>query len=404
VPDGAYVITGGLGALGLEVAKWLVDRGARHLVLVARRMRDDASAAIADMIARGARVDVELLDVADRDAVERLFAKLRGNAVRGVVHAAGVIDDGMLCQQTWARFETVLAPKVSGALNVHLASRDAPLDFFVLFSSGAAVFPSPGQGNYAAANAFLDALAAHRRALGLPALAIDWGAWAEIGLAAQVAKARGRITAAGDGVTALSPKRGIAALEHAMTLAPSRIVAIDIEWPTVFARFAGTSCPPLLRALERENGTSATKAPAGGALADKLRASPADRRKPELIAYVRAQVGRVLSLDDGAPLPLHKPLRDFGMDSLMAVELRNGIGKALGKPLPVTALFDHPTIDALAGYVLRDVLALDDAPRTETKSPATNAVADAEWAQIEALSTGELLSALDSELDALDEV
>ena len=179
-PDGTYLLTGGLGDLGLLVAGWLVGRGARNVVLLGRSDPGvEAGAVIAELEQGGARVLVARADVTHESELVRALKELQSELppVCGVIHAAGMLDDGILMNQSWERFAPVLAPKVQGAWNLHRLTRDLPLDFFVLFSSAASLLGSPGQGNYAAANAFLDALAHHRRGLGLPALSINWGPW-----------------------------------------------------------------------------------------------------------------------------------------------------------------------------------------------------------------------------------
>ena len=199
-PDGTYLITGGLGAVGLHVARRLVQRGARHIVLVGRTAPSrDAAVAIDTMRALGATVVVSAADVARRDQMAAVLREIATSLppLRGVVHAAGVVDDGVFIQQTWQRFESVLAPKIDGAWHLHELTLDSELDFFVLCSSVASVFGSPGQGAYAAGNAFLDALAARRRANGQVGLSVNWGAWAGGGMAERVtAHGRARVLSA----------------------------------------------------------------------------------------------------------------------------------------------------------------------------------------------------------------
>ena len=185
--EGSYLITGGLTGLGLATARWLVSQRARYLVLAGRSApSEEARLAIGEMERAGARVLVVQADVSRREDVDRLLGQIDGTGVplRGVIHAAGTFDDGVLLEQRWERFEKVMAAKVAGAWNLHQATRGIPLDFFVAYSSGASLLGSTGQGNYAAANSFLDGLAGYRQSLGLPGLAINWGPWAEVGRSA----------------------------------------------------------------------------------------------------------------------------------------------------------------------------------------------------------------------------
>ncbi|NJQ96784.1 MAG: SDR family NAD(P)-dependent oxidoreductase [Hydrococcus sp. CSU_1_8] len=195
--DGSYLITGGLGALGLQIGRWLVQQGAKHLILTGRNQPSQEARETIDQLEKiGTRVNVVQADVSNFDDVKRIIASSPHLPVspspclplRGIIHAAGVLDDGVLLKQNWERFDRVLAPKVRGAWNLHLATQNLPLDFFVCFSSIASLLGSPGQGNYAAANAFMDALAHYRRGLGLPGLTINWGVWADVGMAAQLSE------------------------------------------------------------------------------------------------------------------------------------------------------------------------------------------------------------------------
>ena len=211
--DGTYLITGGWGGLGLLTAGWLVERGARELVLLGRGAPSgQALERIQGWERAGARVRVVRADVANFDEMARMIAEI-GSPLRGVVHAAGVLADGVLLEQTWERFTTVMAPKVEGAWNLHRLTRGAPLDFFVMYSSAASVFGSAGQANHAAANAFLDVLAQQRRAEGLPALSVNWGAWSEVGAAADGGM-EARMSLQGMGV--IAPRQGMELLRKAL--------------------------------------------------------------------------------------------------------------------------------------------------------------------------------------------
>ncbi len=251
-PNATYLVTGGLGALGLQVARWLVERGARHVVLAGRH---DPSPAARQAIERlqhsGAQVMAAQADISEAEQVRALLAAIEQTMppLRGIVHAAGVLDDGVLLQQNRERFETVMAPKIWGAWLLHDLTRDLPLDFFVLYSSAAALFGSAGQGNYAAANAFLDALAHQRRAEGLPALSINWGAWAEAGMAATVDHNRRQWTQRGFGL--IAPDQGIQALGQALRLGIPQVAVLPIDWPQLLQHFPDGSVPAFLSDVAR---------------------------------------------------------------------------------------------------------------------------------------------------------
>ncbi len=252
--DGTYLVTGGLGGLGLKVARWLADRGARRLVLVGRsEASQEARSQMEDLERAGVQVVARRCDVANRQQVASLLSDIRGGSspLRGIFHLAGVLDDGVLREQTRERFDRVMASKVLGAWHLHELTREDPLEQFVLFSSAAALLGSPGQGNYAAANAFLDALAHHRRWEKRPALSVNWGAWAEVGMAARLGEAEGRRMSAA-GVGSIEPLRGLLVLEH--LLAEDRIQAgvLPINWSKFFERIPPGSEPPWLSEIARE--------------------------------------------------------------------------------------------------------------------------------------------------------
>jgi len=354
--DATYLVTGGLGALGLASARWLVDQGARHVVLAGRSAPDaDAVRSVGEMEAAGAEVRVVTADVSREEDVRRLLAGVAAAMppLRGILHSAGVLDDGVLLQQDWARFARVMAPKVQGAWNLHVLSRGMPLDFFILYSSAASLLGSPGQGNYAAANAFLDGLAHHRRAQGLRATSINWGAWGDSGMAAaQGDRDQRRRVALGAGV--IPPAEGVQALDHILRQDPPQVAVLPIDWPRFLGQFPSGGVPPLFSLLVGGSGKEARDGRPAGAPAQMRRrledAAPAERGEL-LLAHVREQVVRVLGLDPARPPSSRQGLTDIGMDSLMAVELRNRLEASLGCSLPSTLAFEHPNIEALTGFL-----------------------------------------------------
>jgi NAD(P)-dependent dehydrogenase (short-subunit alcohol dehydrogenase family)/acyl carrier protein len=364
--DASYLITGGLGGIGLEVAKWMAERGAGHLVLMGRRGPSEAAKAVLRRLEQGGtRIRVVQGDVADRDGLREILDCIASELppLRGVMHAAGVLDDGVLLHQTWRRFETVMAPKVIGSWHLHTLTRDLPLDFFVLFSSGVGLLGAAGQGNHAAANAFMDALAYRRQGLGLPALTVNWGAWSDVGAAA------GRSFGAQQlGRVAFTPEEGLRALERAMQSAGRpgqrrqvQVAVLAADWQRLSNRVAGHGSSPLLSELRRESAELApptASVPAERPLREQLATVLPNKRKALLQEHITRLAASVLGLQDSARIDVAQPLQELGLDSLLAVDLRNRLGHAVEGTLPATLLFEYPTVSALTGYLASEVLAL----------------------------------------------
>ncbi|MFE1328749.1 SDR family NAD(P)-dependent oxidoreductase [Streptomyces sp. NPDC058741] len=371
-PSGTVLVTGGTGGLGRHVARWLARAGAEHLVLASRRGPDapGADELVAELAASGTPATVVACDVADADAVRRLVDDLPGGGtLTAVVHTAGIIDDGLIDALTPQRAHGVLRPKADAALALDAATRHLDLDAFVLFSSMAGTLGGPGQGSYAAANAFLDALAARRRAEGLPATSIGWGTWAGGGMVGEEVAERLRR----DGVPPMDPELAIAALQKALDQDEEFLIVADVDWKLITARaFAALREFPEARAavvtdsVERKE----TDAVDGPPLARRLAAlSPAERRSA-LLAEVRTQASAVLGHADADAVPDGRAFRDLGFDSLTAVELRNRLAEATGLRLPVTLAFDHPSASALAAHLDGELFGTgttaDDLPRLPT--------------------------------------
>ncbi|TDD35457.1 SDR family NAD(P)-dependent oxidoreductase, partial [Actinomadura sp. KC06] len=377
--DGAVLVTGALGALGGVVARHLVaERGVRRLLLTSRRGADAPGAAelCAELEELGAEVEVAACDVADREALARL---LEGRRLSGVVHAAGVLDDGTISSLTPERVDAVLRPKVDAAWNLHELTRDMDLSAFVLFSSAAGVLGTPGQGNYAAANAFLDALAHHRRADGLPAQSLAWGPWAADngGMAGELDDADIQRMARA-GVRGLTGELGLSLLDLAGTLDEAAPVPIHLDL-AVLAGTGGGAGPGDLPALFHGLVPRVRRSAAGArAEADALRALLASRPEAEwadaLLDLVRTQAANVLGHAGPSAIEPDRAFRDLGFDSLSAVELRNGVGEATGLKLPATLVFDHPTPAVLARFLLDEVSGATDGGVV----PAVSAPADDE--------------------------
>ncbi|MBD9736176.1 SDR family NAD(P)-dependent oxidoreductase, partial [Streptomyces sp. H28] len=331
--DGTVLITGGLGAIGRTIARLLAGHGVPRLLLTSRRGADDPRAedVTAELTALGARVEIAACDVADPDALAALLAGIDPAApLRGVVHCAGVLADAAVTELTADRLAHVLRPKADGAAHLHRLTAGRPLDLFLLLSSAAGVLGSPGQANYAAANAFLDQLAHHRRALGLPALSVSFGAWADEGLAAAHADLD---RLARHGHRALTPEQGRDLIGLTLRRTTAHLVASVLDLPRL--RDAVTGGPAATTAVWRALLPAPRTAPGTGtAFAQRLARLPEAERGARVLALVREEAARALGLPGPDPVRPDEPLRDLGMDSVTAVDLRNRIGARLGARLP----------------------------------------------------------------------
>ncbi|WXB20299.1 SDR family NAD(P)-dependent oxidoreductase [Pendulispora albinea] len=393
--DASYLVTGGLGALGREVARWLVARGARNVVLLGRSA--PGPEALRGLAELEPHVRVVQADVARRDELARVLADLQsGPPLRGVIHAAGVLADGLLAEQPWEKFEPALAAKIEGAWNLHELTADCPLDFFVLFSSAASLFGSAGQGNYAAANAFMDALAHHRRARGLPAVSVNWGPWADVGMAADPLRRRWTDF----GVDPIPPEQGLAALASILGRDTAQIGVLFARWGKLFEKFAPGTEPSLFQELVREVRRTEPAAPDPSDLAARIRKAPAKKRRELLIEQVGRWSAAILGVEAKGGLDRKKALFDAGLDSLMAVELRNRLQNAVGVPLPPTLVFEHPTVEALSDFLLDSAFADERDPDAQAKS-GTNAPNATQETELDGLSGKELFDLLDGELSEI---
>ncbi|MGW5724146.1 type I polyketide synthase [Amycolatopsis sp. NPDC003865] len=359
-PSGTVLVTGGTGALGRHVARWLAGAGAEHLVLTSRRgpAAPGATELRAELTALGARVDVLACDLTDRAALAATLDTV--GPLTAVVHTAGVLTDGVLEALTPARLAAVVDAKAVAARNLHDLTAGHPLAAFVLFSSCAGTFGAAGQGNYAAANAFLDALAEQRRAHGLVATSIAWGPWADGGMATTAAAEEhlGRT-----GLVPLRPDRGIAALRAAVESGGAAVTVADVDWDRFAAALTAHRPSPLLAGLPEVRPAAATDS-LGSRLAN-LSTVDAERL---LLKVVREQVAFALGHRSADDVPAGRTFKELGFDSLTAVELRNRLGTATGLRLPATLAFDYPTATALAAYLRAELLgAVDEAPVAAAK-------------------------------------
>ena len=359
--DATYLITGGLAGLGLLVAKWMVEHGARHLVLMGRReASDEAQQAISGMEQAGAIINISLGDVADRARVDEILQQIdKDKPLDGIIHCAGALDDGALLQQSWPRFQKVMAAKVQGSWNLHALTQGMNLEHFVLFSSGASFLGSPGQGNHAAANAFMDSLAHYRRGQGMSGLSINWGAWSKVGAATRDGVIERLET---QGMKSFSPEEGLEILERLMKADTGQVGVLPIHSTELIQHSTGGSEHGLFEELApqetAEEAASVTEQEQAPDFLDELSQASAARRRGLLLEAVQNQAIKVMGLDATEAVDPQQPLSEMGLDSLMAVELRNALGAMVSKTFPATLLFNYPTIEELANYIGDEVLSL----------------------------------------------
>ncbi|RLV10398.1 polyketide synthase [Streptomyces griseocarneus] len=378
-PSGTTLVTGGTGALGAHVARWLARNGAEHLLLTSRRGLEAPGAAELreELVALGAEVTVAACDVADREAVEALLAGIPAERpLTAVVHTAAVLDDGVIEGLTPEQVDRVLKVKVDATLHLHELTKDLDLSAFVLFSSFAATFGAPGQGNYAPGNAFLDAFAEWRRAAGLPATSLAWGPWGEGGMAEGGVGDRMRR----HGVIEMSPELAVTALQHALDRDESVLTVVDMEWKRFVLAFTSGRSRPLLHDLPEARdvikdmaGDEAEDSDAA-ALAQQLSGLPEAEQERLLLELVRTAVATVLGYTEAVEAV--RAFKELGFDSLTAVELRNRLGAATGLKLPPTLIFDYPTPAALARHLRTEFSGRE--PATAAPLPTAAALADDE--------------------------
>jgi NAD(P)-dependent dehydrogenase (short-subunit alcohol dehydrogenase family)/SAM-dependent methyltransferase/acyl carrier protein len=394
--DSTYLITGGLGGLGLLVANWMVKQGAKHLVLAGR---SDASPRVKNhqlkaLEQAGAEVVVAKADVSVAEQITQLLTDIEQSLppLRGIIHAAGFLNDGVLASKKWEDFAKIMAPKVQGAWYLHTLTQDKPLDFFVLFSSIASILGSTAQANHAAANAFLDALAHHRRAQGLPCMSINWGVWSKIGAAAE-RKTDERMHK--KGLENIAPKQGLQILEQLFSQPATQVGVIPIkemqfvthygDYPFFFdlKQYPQTTIDG--ESHEQDDGVVSTTAiPAGlpAELSLKINKASPEEKHTILLNFVHETAQQVLGFAPSQTLKTNKSLMEQGLDSLQAVEMRNYLSKGLKTTLSASLLLNYPSISKLVEYLEQEILKLEEPVETVQKED--------EYDHLNDLSDGEL--------------
>jgi acyl transferase domain-containing protein/acyl-CoA synthetase (AMP-forming)/AMP-acid ligase II/pimeloyl-ACP methyl ester carboxylesterase len=384
-PDGSYLITGGWGSLGLTVAQWLVAKGAKNLLLLGRsKPSDKAQQEIKKLEQAGVKVNLIQVDITDYEALKTVLgrgvmpsaatqariaptgSKNEENThppipspIKGIIHAAGVLDDGILQGQTWARFSKVIAPKVAGAWNLHQITQDLSLDFFVLFSSVASLIGSPGQSNYTVANTGLDAIARYRRSQGLPALSINWGAWGDSGMAVdQGFKV--------PGLDLINPQMGLEALEQLLANDLTQVGVISADWQQLSQKFPDLQksnyFAQLITKSEAKEESLANKQ-----VFAELLATPAEKRPEYLTQYLQKAIAQILQIEP-ASLSVNESLLDTGMDSLMVMEAINQLKTDLQLLLYPREFYERPQITNLAAYLATEFAKTHEQIKTTPKA------------------------------------
>ena len=409
--EATYLLTGAFGSLGRPIVENMLAEGAKKLLFLSRKsMTPDMQDFVKQMEAKGAVIDVCVVEL---DNLERLHEQLAGKLqdIKGVVHLAGLLDDGAFNNLTESQFLKVLSPKVQGTWNLHLLTQSLPLDFFILFSSASSLLGAAGQANYALANGFMDAFAHYRHALGLTACSVNWGPWSESGMAADQSKSRKNWT--NDSFGGLSSSKGLALFSRLLhqDIHSAQIAILPYRWSELFNHFPVPAIPSILKQLANANSSVVTdekndtddmiiqlQSP-GMVLAD---------RQQLALEYLRGQVRKILGFSENDTIDIHRSFLDIGFDSLMAVSFRTALAKTFSCYFPATLIFDYPNLDSLAGYLVDQLIAMSEEETTATKEEKQEIVNQkVDTTKVEARVTNTPVDMLDisqlsqSELDAL---
>ena len=350
-PKDLYLILGGLGDLGLSLANWLVEQTAQNICLVGRSKPTLAKQAqLATLTQTGANIEVFQADITAPAEVAELILQLKssGRRLAGIFHCASVLDDGVLSLQSAERFDRVLRSKVDSTWLIHEQTLDLNLNLFVLFSSATAILGAPGQANYAAANAFLDSFAYYRRSTGRAALAINWGAWAEIGLAARMSSPA---NLAKQGIKAMPPQLALASLKQALQHHGAQLGVFDIDWRT----YQSHKKPTAFLTEFQQEPINQPRQEATTSLLNEIATANLEQRTALIVKLIEQNIVTVLSLPKSKNIDRKQGFLDMGMDSLTAVELKNRLSRALTVSLPATLAFDYPNANGLANYLLTKI-------------------------------------------------
>jgi mycoketide-CoA synthase len=411
---GTVVITGGTGMAGSALARHVVaNRGVRNLMLVSRRGPDAPGAAelVAELEGAGAAVSLVACDAADREALAKVIADISvQHPLSAVIHAAGVLEDAVVTSLTPERVDAVLRAKVDAAWNLHELTREMPISAFVMFSSMAGLVGSSGQANYAAANSFLDGLAVHRRAHGLPAISLGWGLWDQASSMTGELEAVDFARFARDGIVAMSSTEALQLLDTAMVIDEPFLLPARIDTTALRAKFDGGTLPPMFVDLinapaRRQVDDSLAAAKSKSALLQRLEGLPEDEQHAVLLDLVRSHIATVLGNSTPEAIDPDKAFQELGFDSLTAVEMRNRLKVSTGLALSPTLIFDYPNSAALAGYFRQELVGVsaESTPRAAPgEAEIQRVVASIPVKRLRQAGVLELLLSLANETDGAD--
>ncbi|NEP50093.1 MAG: SDR family NAD(P)-dependent oxidoreductase, partial [Moorea sp. SIO3C2] len=375
--DATYLIAGGLGGVGLLVARWLVEKGARHLVLIGRSgVKETAKNQLQELEQAGAQVMVAQADISNLESLTKVWSEIEQNMppLKGVINSATVVDDTLIESHNWQRFVKVMTPKVQGSWNLHLLTQNHSLDFFMLFSSMVYLLGIEGAANYAAANAFQHTLAYYRKSLDLPAITINWGTILGIGLEPQL-KASEKFQNQGRGIEPILPQKAVEALELLLGTNAIGVGVTPINWSQFIEKLPGVVSPPLF--FEDLTVSQTEKSVKTYQLLEKIKTASISEKENLLVAHLQSEIAQVLRIKD-SQIDIQQPLNTMGVDSLMALELRNLIKSQLEVTLPVTKFIAGLTIADISQELNQQLVQSDIKEEIEA-----NNVKDNNWIEVE---------------------